>query len=171
MPTRRGAHEVKSDPSPEATRDGPRPLHTREIAASELAAVLRLYEHLHEADEPPPSDAAAEIAWAEAMANPRCRYIGGYAGDALVACCTIVVVPNLTRGCRPYALIENVVTHRGHRNRGWGKAVLAHALAFAWSEQCYKVMLMTGRNDEAVLRFYEAAGFSRHGKQAFIARR
>jgi hypothetical protein len=31
-------------------------------------------------------------------------------------------------------------------------------------------MLMTGRKDEAVFKFYEGAGFSRHGKQAFVAR-
>ena len=29
---------------------------------------------------------------------------------------------------------------------------------------------MTGRKDEATLRFYEGAGFDRHGKQAFVAR-
>jgi GNAT superfamily N-acetyltransferase len=144
---------------------------TRHIFAHELSAVLALYAHLHREDEPPPSQAAAEAAWAEAMANPRCRYIGGYQGEALVSCCTIMVIPNLTRECRPYALFENVVTHREHRNKGWGKAVLDKTLNFAWSQGCYKVMLMTGRNDEAVFRFYEAAGFSRQGKQAFIARR
>ena len=31
-------------------------------------------------------------------------------------------------------------------------------------------MLMTGRKDEATFRFYESAGFSRDGKQAFIAK-
>ena len=67
-------------------------------------------------------------------------------------------------------LIENVVTHREHRNKGWGKAVLKHALAHAWSAGCYKVMLLTGRKEESVFRFYEGAGFSRHGKQAFVAR-
>jgi hypothetical protein len=30
-------------------------------------------------------------------------------------------------------------------------------------------MLMTGRKDEATLRFYEGAGFKRHVKEAFIA--
>ncbi|MBK6004527.1 hypothetical protein JJB11_00365 [Ramlibacter ginsenosidimutans] len=35
---------------------------------------------------------------------------------------------------------------------------------------CYKVMLQTGRLDEGTFRFYESAGFDRHGKQAFIAR-
>jgi hypothetical protein len=32
------------------------------------------------------------------------------------------------------------------------------------------VMPMTGRKDEATYRFYEAAGFNRHDKQAFIAK-
>jgi GNAT superfamily N-acetyltransferase len=88
----------------------------------------------------------------------------------LVSSCTITVIPNLTRGGRPYGLIENVVTHADHRGRGYARAVLQDALSFAWAQGCYKVMLMTGRKDEATLRFYESAGFDRHGKQAFIAR-
>ena len=142
----------------------------RPIEHHELAAVLALYAHLHRADEPPPSAALAEAVWNEAQANPRCRYFGGYEGDALVACCTIMVIPNLTRGCRPYAIIENVVTHAAHRNRGWGKAVLAAALDHAWAEGCYKAMLQTGRKDAAITRFYEGAGFSSQEKQAFVAR-
>ena len=62
------------------------------------------------------------------------------------------------------------MTHADYRGRGWGRALLAHALAHAWSRGCYKVMLMTGRKDPDTLRFYENAGFDRHGKQAFVAR-
>ena len=145
-------------------------MNVRAISSEELPALLALYEHLHEGDEPPASLEAAQDAWREALANPRCRYFGGYEGAELVSSCTIMVIPNLTRGCRPYALVENVVTHREHRNKGWGKAVLKHALAHAWSAGCYKVMLLTGRKEESVFRFYEGAGFSRHGKQAFVAR-
>lgn len=145
-------------------------MNVRALHRQELQAVLSLYQHLHECDEPPPLPAAAEAVWEEAMANQRCRYFGGFEGSELVSSCTITVIPNLTRGCRPYALIENVVTHRQHRNKGWGKAVLREALAFAWLQGCYKVMLLTGRKDEAVFRFYEGAGFSRHDKQAFVAR-
>ena len=97
-------------------------------------------------------------------------YLGGFVHDELVTSCVLVTVLNLTRGCKPYGLIENVVTHAAHRNRGYGKAVLAEALSFAWSQGCYKVMLMTGRKDEHTLRFYEQAGFDRHGKQAFVAK-
>ena len=52
--------------------------------------------------------------------------------------------------------------------RGTADASLHWRLA--WSRACYTVMLMTGRLDEAMLRFYEAAGFDRHAKQAFIAK-
>jgi GNAT superfamily N-acetyltransferase len=98
------------------------------------------------------------------------RHFGAYDGDDLVAACTICVVPNLTRGCQPYALIENVVTAVTHRRRGCGKAVLEAALAFAWSQNCYKTMLLSGRADEGVLRFYKAAGFNPDEKRGFIAR-
>ena len=141
-----------------------------EIAPDELDALLALYRHLHAADEPLPERAVVEAVWRELLGSGRHSYFGGYVGEQLVASCTLTVIPNLTRGCRPYGVIENVVTHADHRNRGHGKTILAHALALAWSERCYKVMLLTGRKDEATLRFYESAGFDRHGKQAFIAK-
>jgi len=142
----------------------------RPIGAHELDLLLALYRHLHDTDTPLPERNVVEAVWREALENPRCRYFGGYLESELVATCSLMIVPNLTRGCRPYGLIENVVVHGEHRNKGWGKRILAHALEFAWSQQCYKVMLLTGRKDEPTLRFYESAGFDRYGKQGFIAK-
>ncbi len=142
----------------------------RSISPDELPALLALYAHLHAVDAPMPDSTVVQSVWEEAMQNPRCRYFGAYPAGVLVASCTIMVIPNLTRACRPYAVIENVVTHAQHRKRGWGRAVLAHALTFAWEQNCYKAMLMTGRKDNATLQFYEGVGFDRHGKQAFVAK-
>jgi GNAT superfamily N-acetyltransferase len=146
------------------------PRNIRELRTHELTQLLTLYQHLHEHDEPLPPSPGVEAVWAEALANPRIRYFGGWNEDLLVASCTLTVIPNLTRACRPYGVIENVVTHSAHRGQGWGHALLQHALAHAWRERCYKVMLMTGRKDESTLRFYEKAGFDRNGKQAFVAK-
>jgi GNAT superfamily N-acetyltransferase len=144
-------------------------MNIREIHAHELSPLLSLYAHLHERDEPPPA-AVAEAVWSEALANPRIKYFGGFVSGSLVSSCTLTVIPNLTRACRPYGVIENVVTHAAHRRQGWGKAILAHALGYAWRQNCYKVMLLTGRKDEATLRFYRQAGFDQHDKQAFVAK-
>jgi GNAT superfamily N-acetyltransferase len=141
----------------------------QKLNSSNLDSLLKLYEHLHANDAPLPAREHVEKVWREIISNDRFQYFGGFVGEDLVSSCTLSVIPNLTRSCKPYGVIENVVTHSGHRQRGYGAAMLKHALAYAWSVECYKVMLMTGRKDEATLRFYESVGFDRYGKQAFIA--
>ena len=143
----------------------------RDLAAHELPELLALYRHLHAADDPLPPRDVIEAVWQELQGSKRCRYFGGYVDERMIASCALTIIPNLTRACRPYGVIENVVTHAQHRNRGHGKALLSHALSVAWSQGCYKVMLMTGRKDDATFRFYESAGFDPHDKQAFIAKR
>lgn len=90
---------------------------------------------------------------------PGSALLVGLIKDAPVATCTLVIVPNLTRRGMPYALIENVATHRDHRNKGYATALLEAAACRAFEEGCYKVMLMTGSDAPATLRFYEKAGF------------
>ena len=145
-------------------------MNIRALRENDLDSLLALYEHLHGSDLPPPERPVVESIWGELLSNPNYRYYGGFLDGELVSSCTLSVIPNLTRGCKPYGVIENVVTRADHRNKGYGKAILAHALADAWSSGCYKVMLLTGRLDSATLHFYESAGFDRHSKQAFIAK-
>lgn len=142
----------------------------RLIQAGELHELLALYSHLHDKDEPLPKAPVVDAIWQELMQSARNKYFGCYVDGKLVSTCTIAVIPNFTRGCRSYGVIENVVTHARHRRMGYGKALLAHALKFAWSANCYKVMLLTGRKDAATLQFYESAGFDRHAKQAFCVK-
>ncbi len=145
-------------------------LAIRPLRPTERDDLLALYRHLHRTDKPLPDEAAVQAVWLEMIGDPRTRVIGGYVQGSLVASCTLTVVPNLTRGCQPYGVIENVVTHTEYRNRGHGQAILSHALSQAWSAGCYKVMLMTGRKDEATMRFYRSGGFDPDEKQAFIAK-
>ncbi len=145
-------------------------MKTRKLLETDLPALLDLYKHLHETDDPRPAPVVVEAVWQEILASRHFHYFGGFEGDELVSSCNLTLIPNLTRGCRPYGVIENVVTHAAYRGRGYAKDLLAQALDTAWAAGCYKVMLMTGRKDEATLKFYESAGFDRHGKQAFIAK-
>ena len=88
----------------------------------------------------------------------------------LVASCYLNIIPNMTRGGGPYAVIENVVTRKEYRQRGIGKELMNAAVERAEKAGCYKVMLMTGRKDPAVHAFYKACGFSGDEKQAYIRR-
>lgn len=145
-------------------------MNIREITASELDELLSLYEHLHTSDDPLPDRTVVEALWQDIQKNPLLKYFGGFITDKLISSCTLTIIPNLTRGCRSYGVLENVVTHSGFRRKGHGRSVLNHALSYAWSQHCYKVMLMTGRKDEGTYLFYESAGFDRHAKQAFLAK-
>jgi len=141
----------------------------RDVADDELFALLCLYARLHPEDETPPAGDAMPL-WKTLQQDPNQHCLGVYLGASLVATCTLIVVPNLTRGGRPYGLIENVVTHPDHRRRGFGTAVLRRALELAWERGCYKVMLLTGSRNETTLRFYEKVGFARGVKTGFVAR-
>jgi GNAT superfamily N-acetyltransferase len=141
----------------------------RELTKDDLQLLLDLYIHLHDTDSPLPERECVESVWIEALNNKSIKYFGYYLGSSLVSSCTISVIPNLTRSCRPYGVIENVVTHGQFRRKGYGHAVISAALEFAWDRNCYKVMLMTGQLDEGTFKFYESAGFKRNKKEAFIA--
>jgi GNAT superfamily N-acetyltransferase len=145
-------------------------MEIRRIADSELEELLALYRHLHDSDDPLPRPAAVRAMWDRIQSDPSQHYLGAYVDGSLVASCALSIIPNLTRGCRPYGVIENVVTHGSYRRQGLGKRVLRAALSRAWDLDCYKVMLLTGRKTEAVFRFYESAGFDQHAKQAFLAK-
>jgi len=144
-------------------------MDVRVLGDGDLAPLLGLYRHLNPKD-PPLDSATAEAIWRDTRGSSWCLYIGGFEGGQLVSACTITVIPNLTRAGRPYALIENVVTDAAFRGRGWGRKVLSAALDLAWARNCYKVMLLTGRKDDGIIRFYERCGFRRDDKLGFVAR-
>ncbi len=144
-------------------------LRLRFIRRDELPALLDLYNHLHASDDPRPSPDELDRLWETIHADPRLLYFGGEVDGRLVASCTLSIIPNLTRGCRPYGLVENVVCHPDYRRRGIGKRLLRYTLAYAWDQGCYKVMLLTGRQDPGTLQFYEEAGFLAGVKTGFIA--
>ena len=141
----------------------------RTAKPTDLAGLLDLYRHLHP-DDPTPETATAEAAWSALTGSALMKVIVAENAGMLISTCTLVTIPNLTRGVRPYGLIENVVTHPNHRRTGLGRAVLSFALDAAWQAGCYKVMLATGSRREETLHFYEGAGFERGDKTFFEAR-
>lgn len=139
----------------------------RKIYENELNALLELYLNLHEQSVPEMSDNLKNT-WDSIMNDKNHHIIVKVIDDKIVASCVCVIIPNLTRGVRPYAFIENVVTHKDYRGRGYATECLNFAKEIAVSENCYKMMLLTGSKEKKTLDFYERAGYNSADKTAFI---
>ncbi len=137
-----------------------------EVRTGEYRQLMELYLHLHET-ELPPAELVKDL-WERLVNDPDYHLIAAEEDGKLVSTCTCVIVPNLTHGPRPYAWVENVVTHPDYRGRGLATACLDFAKRIAVRENCYRLVLMTGSKLESTLQFYERAGYNRADKTGFI---
>ncbi|HHW23067.1 MAG TPA: GNAT family N-acetyltransferase [Clostridiaceae bacterium] len=143
-------------------------MNARFARYDDLKGIMGLYEILHPDDEKA-SSSPLENVWDEIMSNPgRYRYAVVEENDRLVATCNIAVVPNLTRTGRPYAVIENVVTHPDFRRKGYGSVAIQLLLDFAREQNCYKVMLLSSAKREEAHEFYKSLGFDGDSKCGFV---
>ena len=139
----------------------------REARKDDLDALLTLYLFLHE-DSIPEHNRHLQDTWEQIINDKNHHIIVSEVDGLIVSSCVCVIIPNLTRNVRPYAFVENVVTHRDYRKKGLASACLDYAREIARKENCYKMMLLTGSKKPETLRFYESAGYNSSDKTAFI---
>lgn len=130
----------------------------RAAQSNDLSDLLALYNDLS-ADNESPERKLAESTYDDILSHPGLTIFVAERDEKAVATATLIAIPNLTRGARPYALIENVVTLKEFRGRGYARSIIKHAIEVAWEMGCYKVMLLTGRIEPEIHRFYESCGF------------
>jgi len=139
----------------------------REVEKKDLEGLLKLYNHLNNNPMPEIDSRIMEI-WNTILEDKSHHIIVGCISDEIVSSCVLVIIPNLTRGQRPYALIENVVTSENHRGKGYATQILNYAKNIAIQNNCYKIMLLTGSKEESTLNFYRKAGYNSEDKTGFI---
>ena len=139
----------------------------REANINDLDQLLELYLFLHE-DSIPDKDDHLRSTWDQIISDPNHHLIVKETDGRIVSSCVCVIIPNLTRNIWPYAFVENVVTHADYRCKGYARECLDYAKKIAQSENCYKMMLLTGSQKPETLRFYEKAGYNSTDKTAFI---
>jgi len=141
----------------------------RTAKPEDLLPLLALYRQLNP-DDPPVEPALAQAVLHDILASPHFELFVAERAGEVEATCYLNIVPNLSRGLSPYAVLENVVVDQHVRGRGIGQAVVRHALGRAWQRGCYKVMLQTGSRKESTHGFYRKCGFSSGDKFAFVAK-
>lgn len=139
----------------------------REANMNDLEQILQLYLYLHEESIPKDSEHLRNT-WDNIINDDNHHLIVCEVEGKIVASCVCVIIPNLTRNVRPYAFVENVVTHSEYRKKGYATACLSFAKQIAEENNCYKMMLLTGSKKESILNFYRNAGYNSSDKTAFI---
>jgi len=139
----------------------------REALKEDLNQILELYLFLHKEDKIDDIEHLKDV-WNEIMEDKNHHIIVNDINGKVVSSCVCVIIPNLTRGGRPYAFIENVVTHIEYRNKGYATECLNYAKEIAINNNCYKMMLLTGSKRQSTLDFYKNAGYNSNDKTAFI---
>lgn len=144
----------------------------RKACPGDAEALQELY--LHHLTAYPPKESQDVRQWigllTEIEKDPQYYLLVGVWNGRVVSSVSLIIIKNLTHNLRPYAVVENVVTHENFRNSGFASALLGRAGEIACENGCYKIMLMTGSKRESTLRFYERNGFDRNEKTAFIKR-
>lgn len=139
----------------------------REANKEDLKEILELYLCLHEESIPEESDCLLST-WKQILEDKNHHLIVNEINGKIASSCVCVIIPNLTRNVRPYAFVENVVTHTDFRGQGLASECLEYAKQIAQQRNCYKMMLLTGSKKKETLDFYTRAGYNSTDKTAFI---
>lgn len=137
---------------------------------SDLPALISLFAVSEVSAAAQPLERAQRI-WQETLAQQGVAVFVAEDRGGIAATCTLITAPNLLRGGRRHAFLENVVTHPELRGRGFGKSVVQTALAHAWAMDCHHVLMQSGRKDLRVHAFYEGLGFESGLRTAYVIRR
>ena len=130
----------------------------RPASQDDLPALLGLYGELHPNDPSPSAQTALDV-WRAIEAQAGRTVLVAESSGTVVGTVDCALLPNLTRGARPFMLIENVVVTAGHRRAGVGAALLRAAVALAREAGCYKIQLLSRTERRAAHAFYESRGF------------
>lgn len=135
-------------------------LTVRKCEFGDLPALILLYNQLHPSEELLYED--AEWAYHTLTANDACSLYLVLADGAIAATFTLYILPNLTHGGRPAAVIENIVVDQTLRNKGIGKYLIQYAKQIAIDNNCYKLSLTSNVKRKDAHEFYKRIGMVQH---------
>ena len=132
---------------------------------------MGLLEQLHPSY--PPDPAMADEVIDTVLRDPCRTLLVATVDEQVVGTADLMVVPNLTHGGRPWAVLENVVVDAGWRQRGIGRALLDEVDAITKAAGCYMVQLLSLDHRRDAHAFYASLGYApvargfRHYREGF----
>ena len=132
----------------------------RQAAHDDHTRILELLAEMHDREGPPPTDESRSLL-DEILKNPHRRLLLVERSDGqVVGTVDVLVVTNLSRGGRPWAIVENLAVDSAHRRQGFGRLLMSTAIDFAAQSGCYKVQLISNAKRDMAHPLYEELGFA-----------
>ena len=136
----------------------------RPAREADLARIVELLGQMDEAMYPPRQDAdrATHLGiFRQIAADPRQHLLVAEAGGRIVGTAHVIVIPHLSRSCKPSAVVEGVMVDEAYRGKGAGAALMREVQQIAQEAGCYKLVLSTNLARTGAHRFYSRLGWKR----------
>ena len=147
----------------------------RTATEEDIPRILELYRELAittsqaETHQNPSLDEYRRV-FAEICAVPGHQLLVAEEDGIVVSTMVLLIVPNLSHGGLPWALIENMVVDQRYHRQGIGRVLMEYAIPQARERGCYKLQLASNKKRDEAHRFYRSLGFedSAHGFRMYL---
>jgi GNAT superfamily N-acetyltransferase len=138
----------------------------RRATAADLDGVLRLYDQLADGRvEALPARHPDAVGLSTTIWSQPGRFIlVAVKDDRPVGTADLLIVPNLTHGGAPWAIVENVVVASEARRTGIGRLVMDEIVRLCEKFGCYKIQLLSGKHRHEAHEFYRRLGFEQRAE-------
>jgi GNAT superfamily N-acetyltransferase len=150
-------------------------IEIREAHEQDLPRLRELLFQLSQLGHDPEGEARAHTdqeraALAALQSDQCCTCLVLEVDGQVVGTLTVYVLPNLSYGGRPLAVVENVVVDERVRSGGYGRLLMMRAEEIARAAGCFKISLTSNRQRRDAHGFYERIGFSttHHGFTRYL---
>jgi GNAT superfamily N-acetyltransferase len=131
-------------------------IRVREASEADAADLIRLLAQLHPRYPGNPGKAAELIPFI--LGTPGRTLLVAEEDSRLVGTADVLIVPNITHGGRPWAIVENVVVDERVRGTGVGAALLAETIRLMHEAGCYMLQLLSLNHRTDAHAFYRRLG-------------
>lgn len=145
-------------------RDGGSEMITvRPLLEQDLPDLLTLYNELYHVPTEPDR---MRVSFRQMTSSPDYLVVGAFTDEGeLVGSALSVICLDMIAGCRPWAMVENVIVTGRVRGQGVGRLLMDELERFARERGCSYIQLTTSR--PSAHQFYTALGYSDDLVRAF----
>jgi len=97
--------------------------------------------------------------FAEISSHPGRELLVAEYDSEVVGTVALFIIPNLSHGATPYALVENLVVNHKYRRKGIGKKLMEYTISRAKQEGCHRIELVSDKKRDEAHRLYRSVGF------------